>query len=313
MHMVPGIIQGLRDPLGAILQLLTGVLSHFVSTARGDLNTELSRYLFVTVDTTTSASRQITANPAIAHLNLGLAVAADVLVAGVVLYSSLRSMFERSLRAHYTLKVVLPRVLAALALVHGSMFFMQMGIDLNNAIAHVALSLGDPVTADTLPWSGSINPAAVAAIQASQDLFRAVFALALVVALVILVLAYVIRTALLDILIVVAPLAALCTVLPETREYARTWLRLFLVTVFMQAVQVIVLRVATALGFGNGGGIAASLYALATLWIVLKVPGVLHTSSHFESRAHTMAHQMERSVRRALAPAHPAAHRRVAS
>jgi len=193
------------------------------------------------------------------------------------------------------------------------MFFMQMAIDLNNAIAHVALSLGDPVTADTLPWSGSMNPAAVQAIQASQDLFRALFALALVVCLVILVLAYVVRTALLDILIVVAPLAALCTVLPETREYWRTWLRVFMVTVFMQALQVIILRVATALGFGSGGGIAGSLYALATLWIVLKVPGVLHTASHFESRAHTMGHQVERSLRRALAPVHTATHRRVSS
>ena len=52
MQALPGIVQGLRDPLGTILQLLTGVLSHLIATARADLNTELTRYLFSTVDPT---------------------------------------------------------------------------------------------------------------------------------------------------------------------------------------------------------------------------------------------------------------------
>jgi hypothetical protein len=306
---LPGIIHGLQDPLGAFLQMLTGVLSHFIDTARNDLNSELSRYLFTTVDPTGGGSRPLTANPAVIHLNLGFAVAADLLVAAVVLYASVRSLFERTLRARYTLKVVLPRVMAAIALVHGSVFFMQMAIDLNNAIGHVALSLGAPVSTASLPWSGSISGPAVQAIHASQDLFHAVFALALVVALVILVLAYVVRTALLDILIVVAPLAALCTVLPETRGYAHHWLRLFLTTVFMQALQLIILRVATDVGFGAGTGIAQSLYALATLWILLKVPGALHGAGYVESRAHSLAGHVERSVRRALVPVHRAVHR----
>jgi len=168
------------------------------------------------------------------------------------------------------------------------------------------MTAGGTVSVSTLPWSGPINPVAVQAIQASQDLFRALFAMALVVALVILVLAYVIRTALLDVLIVVAPLAALCTVLPETRGYARLWLRLYMATLFMQALQLIILRVATATGFAGGSGIASSLYGLATLWILLKVPGALHSATHFESRASTVGHQLERSIRRALTPAHSA-------
>jgi hypothetical protein len=309
MHPLPDIIQGLQNPLGAFMHMLTGALSHLIATARPDLNTELQRYLFSTVDPTAGGARPLTANPTIAHLNMGLAVAADVLVAAVLLYASLRSMFERTLRARYTLKIVIPRVLAALALVHGSIFFIQMAIDLNNAIGHVALSLGDQVTVNALPWSASMSPPAVQAIQVSQDIFHAVFAVALVVALVILVLSYVIRTALLNIMIVVAPLAALCTVLPETRGYARHWLRLFLVAVFMQALQLIILRVATAGAFGSGSGIAESLYALATLWILLKVPGSLHAATQLESRAHSMARQLDRSVRRALAPVHHAARR----
>jgi hypothetical protein len=304
----------MRDPLGAVLQLLTGVLSHFVDTARTDLNSELTRYLFSTVDPSVSGGRPLTANPTIAHLNSSLAMAADVLVGAVIVFASLRGMLEHnSLRPRYGLKVAIPRLLVAIALVHGSIFLMQMAIDLNNALGQAALSAGGPMAPDSLPWSTSMNPAAVQAIKASQDLFHALFSLALVVALVILVLSYVIRTALLEILIVVAPLAALFTVLPDTRGYARLWLRLFLVTVFMQALQLIILRVATAAAFSSGSGIAESLYALATLWIMLKVPGALHSASHFESKANTMGHQLERSMRRALAPAHHPVHHRISA
>ena len=38
----------------------------------------------------------------------------------------------------------------------------------------------------------------------------------------------------------------------------------------------------------------------------IKVPGALHSATHFESRASTVGHQLERSIRRALTPAHSA-------
>jgi len=305
--MTGGIIQDIRDPLGAVLQLLSGVLSHFVASGRDALNSELARYLFTTVDPS-APHRALTDNPAVAHLNLGLALAADALVGAIVLFTSLRSIFDHSLHARYTLKIVIPRLLLAIVLVHGSIFFIQMAIDLNNAMGTAAMSLGGPVTIDLLPWSSSIGDPAVAAMQASQDLFTALFGVAVVVALVLLVLSYVVRIALLEVLIVLAPLAAVLMVLPETRRYAHTWLHLFLTALFMQALQLIILRVATAAGFGDGG-IAESLYALATLWIMLKVPGALHSSTHVESKAHGAARHMERSLRRALQPVHHAVRR----
>jgi hypothetical protein len=233
-------------------------------------------------------------------------------VAAVILALSLRAILQRSVSARAGVKAAVPRVLLGVALAHSSMPLIQMAIDLNNALGHVVLSLGTPLTVETLPWSSSIGEAAVAGIQATQDLFHALFALALVVALVILVLAYVVRTALLSVLTVIAPLAALCIVLPETRRFARTWLRLFLTTVFMQAVQLIVLRVATATAFARGAGLVEMLYALATLWIMLKVPSALHSSGYFETRAHALGRQFERSVRHAALPAHRAVRSHIA-
>jgi hypothetical protein len=79
----------------------------------------------------------------------------------------------------------------------------------------------------------------------------------------------------------------------------------------MQAVQLIVLRVAVTTEFDSSGGVITTVYALATLWLLLKVPGAMNTSSHLESKAHTMFHGLERSARRALMPAHHT-HRRAA-
>lgn len=313
MSDVGGIVETIRDPLGAAIHLLTGVLGHFIAAAHTDLDALLQRFLFSTVDPSVAQARPLTANPTISSLNLGLAVAADVLVGAVVLYVSLRSVFDHSIESRYALKVAIPRVLLSVALVHSSIFLIQMAIDLNNALAHVATSLGSPLTIDNLPWSSSMSKVAVAGIQATQDLFHAAFGLALVVALVILVLSYVVRIALLNILIVLAPLAAICMVLPETRRYAYTWLRLFLATVFMQAVQLIVLRVATTTAFAHGAGLLETLYALATLWIMLKVPSTLHSAGHFETRARELGRHLQRSVRAATAPAHRVVRHRVGS
>ena len=308
-----GILQGifgvghaLSDPIGFLLQAITGLLGHFISVARVDMMGVLDRFLFRTVDPSVSGNRPVTANPNLANLNGGLTLAVDALVGIVILFTSLRSIFERSMRSKYDLKVIIPRVLLAVVLAHGSLLFMQMVIDLNNALGNVAISLGGPLNGDNLPWSASLSPSIIAGLVSGQDLFQGVMALALVAAMAILVLAYVIRTALLNVLIVTAPLAALLTVIPDTRSHARTWLRLFLGTVFMQAVQVIILRVAVTTEFDSSGGLITTVYALATLWLLLKVPGAMNTSTHLESKAHTMLHSIERSAKHTLMPAHRA-------
>ncbi len=307
MSIVNGIASGahaVADPVGFILQAVVGLLGHLVSVARVDLSGVLDRFLFQTVDPTVSGNRPITANPNLARLNLGLALAVDLMIALVLLFTSLRSVFERSMRSKYDLKVILPRVLLAVVLAHGSLLFMQMTVDLNNALDRVALALGGPLNSDTLPWSPSMSPDTIARLVGGQDLFEAVLIVALVVAMAILVLAYVVRAALLNVLIVTAPLAALLSIVPDTRTHARTWLRLFLGTVFMQAVQLIILRVAVTTEFNSQGGLITTVYALATLWLLLKVPGAMGTSTHLETKAHTMLHSLERSAKHAIMPAH---------
>ncbi len=299
---ISGAAQAVTDPVGFLLSSLIGLLGHLISVARIDMLGVLDRFLFRTVDPTVGGNRAITANPNLIRLNLGLAFAVDAMMVLVVLVSSFRSIFEHSMRSKYDLKVILPRILLALVLAHGSLLFMQMAVDLNNALGSVALSLGGPLNGDNLPWSPSLSPEMVVRMVSGQDLFQAVLVLALVAAMAILVLTYVIRSALLNVLIVTAPVAALLGTLPDTRGHARMWLRLFLGTVFMQAVQLIILRVAMTTEFDSSGGLITTIYALATLWLMLKVPGAMSTGNHLESKAHTMLHTLERSAKHALMP-----------
>ena len=53
------------------------------------------------------------------------------------------------------------------------------------------------------------------------------------------------RLALLDALLVIAPLALLCWVLPQTYRWARLWFSTFFATVFVQSIQVLVLQLGT--------------------------------------------------------------------
>lgn len=314
MHADAALLDTLRNPVEAFTKMLTGALAKFVDGARNDIQTELDRRLYSTVDLSVPGTRPLTANPSLRRLNLSLALAADVLLGAVVLFAALRTMFERSLRSHYSLKVMLPKFLLAMVLVHFSLPLMQMGIDLDNALCSTALQLGNQMRIDGMPWSPSLAPDTVAHISATDDIFHGVFCLVVVVALVILVLSYVLRLALLQVLIVSAPVAGLFTCLPETRGYARSWLRLFTVTVFMQAVQLLVLRVATVVAVSGGGGLVQSLEALATLFLMLKVPGVLNEAAHLETKAETLGKHLEKAVHKAIAKPfhHPKTRRRTA-
>lgn len=300
------------DPLDVLTHLTVRLLTRFVDTGRDDLFRLLDHYLFTTVDTSHGGA-PFTGNPGLVRLNAGLAIAGDILLAAVFVFASLRSMWERSLHAKYSLKAMLPRALLAVVLMHGSLLFIQMAIDLSNALAHLALHLGDSgAGGPALPWSSPLSPAAMQQISLGADLFHAVFAIGLVIAVVILLFAYIVRTALLSILMVTAPLAAICSPLPETREHARTWLHLFLTTLFMQPLQLIVLRVSAVLALGDGAGLFSTLYALATLWIMLKVPGGMSTAAHLATKAKTASHELYRHAEKALHPAHHVVHRSAA-
>ncbi|MHB1523495.1 MAG: conjugal transfer protein TrbL family protein [Candidatus Dormibacteria bacterium] len=292
---MPGPPQFGINPLGVLAGLFDGILSEFVSSARGALDAALKTYLFGTYDAAAGRSQApFTGTPGLAGLNHLLAAAGGALLLGVLLYSSLRTVADLGSVRHQ-LQQVLPRCLVAVALATVSLPLLQQVIDLNNALCAVVVG-GAQLSLSALPWSSPLSQQGVQS--AGENLFLLLFAAALVVAVVILALSYVVRYTLLAVLCAAAPLAAYCTVLPETRGFARQWGRLLTVSLFMQFGQLLVLRVAVQLAFTRGGGLAGMLYALASLYLMLRVPGALNVATHYESSAEAAARRWSRAMRR---------------
>lgn len=283
-----------------MLEIFSGLVTGFFTTVINDVSGSVSgaveTYLLSTHNVSTFSARPLTDDPAVQamfHLTLALG---DLLMVLVFTYAFLRSQWERSFRAHYTLKVILPRAMAAIAIGHFALVFGQMAIDLNNALVHAVWTQPFPGGPTRFPWAAAL------ASGFGLPLFQIIVRLAIVAMLVILALTYVVRFALLSVLLVIAPLAALCMILPDTKRYAQSWLRLFLLTVFMQFAQVLVLRFASLFADELSGSPVEALYGLAVLYLIIKVPGLMNASSHLESKTEHFAEGLaKKAVKAAMA------------
>ncbi|MGH7643677.1 MAG: conjugal transfer protein TrbL family protein [Candidatus Dormibacteria bacterium] len=282
-------------PLSLFNHLISGALTAFVTSSRATLDGALRTYLFGTYDAAHPLRHQpFTDTPGVGQLNHLLLGAGGALLVAVFLYSSLRTVASAGDARHH-LQIVLPRVLVALALAVVSLPLLQQAVDLNNALSAV-VSGGADLNLAQLPWSSPLSGSALRS--ASTNVFLLLFAAALVLALVILVLAYVVRYTLLAVLCATAPLAAIAWILPETRGFSRQWLRLLVITLFMQFGQLLVLRSAIALAFARGHGVIGILYAFAALYLMLRVPGALNVAAHYGSSAEGAGRRWARAARR---------------
>jgi len=276
--------------------LVTGFLTDLINDVRDSIAGTVETYLLSTHDLSTLTPRPLTDEPtlqAMFHLTLAMA---DLLLVLVFTWAFLRSLWERSFRAHYTLKAILPRAMAAVVMAHFALLFGQMAIDLNNALVHAVWTQPLPGGPPQLPWMDAMTNGF------GMPLFQIAVRLAIVIMLVIVAFTYVIRFALLAVLLAVAPLAAICMILPETKHYAQSWIRLFLLTVFMQFGQVLVLRFASLFTADLTGSPIEALYGAAVLYLLIKVPGLMNASAHLESKTEHLAEGLvKRAVKGAMA------------
>lgn len=171
-------------------------------------------------------------NTAVKNLSDGMIRAADFALAAITVIGGINLIVHPHIRAPYhgALELI-PRVLLGGILIHTSLGWGRFVIELNNAIcgAISGVSMPDWSSFAQLPADGSVLLDLVAV------------AIYLVMGL-LLVGQMLMRLALVDALLVIAPLALLCWVLPQTYAWARLWFTTFFGTVFVQSIQVLVLR-----------------------------------------------------------------------
>ena len=114
----------------------------------------------------------------------------------------------------------------------------------------------------------------------SQTLLLLLFTLAIGVLLLLLVLQLLLRLVVLNLLLIVAPVALVCWGHPGLARVTAIWTRWFVPTVFVQSLQVLAISASREwmqVGAEHGVLMTAML-ALASVWLALKLPGLLGTA-----------------------------------
>ena len=195
-------------------------------------------------------------------------VLADGLLAVVVLVSGYNVMLRPYMGATYAGALeFLPRLLLGAILINTAAWWCRLAIDANNAACGV---FGAPSIADVV---STILRVAVDHVSGLLMLLVAT------VMAILLLIQQLMRLALVDVLLILSPLAALMWILPQSQSWGRLWGRLFVATVFAQAVQVLTLRLGFNLATGlpplTASGLLQPLLGIAVLALTLKIPSLM--------------------------------------
>ncbi|WP_280422422.1 hypothetical protein [Nocardia carnea] len=201
-----------------------------------------------------------------------------VMAAGILL------MVRETLQTRYSIQDLAPRIVVGFLAGATSLLIASQAIRFANALATALAGDGlDPDSAGAAlrelatitAVRGLVSPGA------GPGIFMLLLELALVVLLVLLLITYVVRVAITIILVVAAPLALMCHVLPGLDAVARWWWRSFAACLAIQVVQSLVLitslRVFLTPGgwefFGpNADGLVSLIIGLALIAVLIKVP-----------------------------------------
>ena len=200
-------------------------------------------------------------------------------------------------RAQAGWRELVPRLLLGLVAAAASLWWCALVIDVADAVsgfiaAELGVTAGDMLrsTLQTLLRAVQVGSVGMALLLALIYLVYGFFVLYLVVQMVL-------RLALIDILLALAPVALGLWILPHTAGWGRHWLRLFMTTVFQQAIQLVAL--ALGIGFLNqyaaiGGADAMQdlawklLMSLAFIYLATRVPSMLGNAGTFDAWLHTL-------------------------
>jgi hypothetical protein len=268
-------------------QIFGRYIADFVHALAAPTTSLLQIYLLATKDAVNGGD--FTATPVIAEFEPIVSIAADTGLVAVAVWGAYRLMFGHGVRTRYTVRILLPRLAVAAFLIQFSQLLFQIAVDFTNALDQ-AVTGTQTTQAFGLPdarwWEAILGKSEA----------EVLILLVLLAGYGVLALAYTVRYALLVLLAITAPLAALLFILPETHHYARKWGSLLVSSLFMQPLQLLILAVALRLETTAGFFPVQHLYPLAALWLCLKVPGALHDTSTIAGRAMTQAKHVAHAV-----------------
>lgn len=283
----------LQDTMNAIKETVTAIgdalnviatIERFIKSTATDIAHAAATYVFITADPYDPKHTFVETEAISKWLPLTKLIANGALTVALM-WGFFRVMFAHGHHTQHGLRQMLPRAMLAAILINFSSLLIQAGVEATNAanlvilnanqVDHFKLLLGwflpvsQPSDLTALAW----GPLARLALVCSYGLLAIV---------------YIVRFTLLVILTILAPLAALAFVLPETSHYAKQWGHVFSLAMLMQPLQLLILEIGITLDvtwqklplFP-----VQHLFALAAVYICFKVPGALGMSTKVFGKA----------------------------
>ncbi len=267
-HNLNGSLGVLMHPNLVVASLLARMLAPLTAVWFG--------FILQTIDYGTN-NGQFVHNATIQRFEPLVQIVADAALVLIAMWSAYRIMWGHGLFTQYTARILLPRLFMAAVLINFPLQLFQIAVDASNTVSSTVQNMVviDPpssVLGGEVP-SDPLQLVTIAALAAGYDVLAVV---------------YVVRYAILILLAITAPIAALVFMLPETNHISKLWISHFTTNLFMQPMQLFVLTIGFALE-RQGISPVHHLFAIASLLIVLKVPGAMGASEK-------VGHKLESTV-----------------
>jgi len=260
---------GLFDITGHITAAINGWFTGLVTSALTPVAALLGRTLLATPDL--AGQGRI---GALWQLMVGIA---DALLVLLVLAGGAIVMSHETLQTRTAAKDIAPRIVVAAVAANASLAVCGQAIALADSLSQAVLGTGVPPAG-----AGTVLSQLVVGSVGGGGIFLVLLGGVVAVLAIVLLATYVIRLALLVVLIVAAPLALVCHALPQTEALARLWWRAFAGCLAVQLGQSLVLITAVRVFLGSGGhanlglastgGLVDLLVAACLCWVLVRIP-----------------------------------------
>jgi hypothetical protein len=201
---------------------------------------------------------------------------ADALLVLVVMAAGAVVMHHETLQTSYAVKDFIPRLVVAGVASNASLAISGQLVSFANLLSTGLLGNGvDPQQA------GHTLELLVFHAIADGGIFLVLLGLACAVLAVALLVLYIVRAALIVLLVCAAPLMLIAHGLPQTEGMARFWWRAITAALAVQIAQALTLAATvhvffasgrSVLGIGTGGGLVDLLLVLCLFWVLLRIP-----------------------------------------
>jgi hypothetical protein len=240
------------------------------------------------------------------QVSLGIA---DALLVLVVMAAGTIVMHHETLQTSYAVKDFIPRLVIAGIATNASLAISGQMVAFANVLSTGLLGNGvNPEQA------GHTLELLVLHAIADGGIFLVLLGLACAVLAVALLILYIVRAALIVLLVCAAPLMLIAHGLPQTEGMARFWWRAMFAALGVQAAQALTLAATvhvffasgkSVLGVGTGGSLVDLLFVLCLFWVLLRIPfwaKELAFSRRYSSQTARMAktYVLARVVKRGL-------------